>query len=58
MPSSIPYNHPSLVLGNVADTGVLDLCSQIQQCNNQIEIAQDTSKLVDYYEKESVHDIE
>jgi hypothetical protein len=42
MPSSIPYNHPSLVLGNVADTGVLDLCSQIQQCNNQIDIAQDT----------------
>jgi hypothetical protein len=42
MPSSIPYNHPSLVLGNIADTGVLDLCNQIQQFNTQIDITQDT----------------
>lgn len=41
MPSSIPYNHPSLVLGNIADTRVLDILKQVDSCQVKIDAAQD-----------------
>jgi hypothetical protein len=41
MPTSIPYNHPSLVLGNVADTRVLDILKQVDSCQSKIDAAQD-----------------
>lgn len=41
MPSSIPYNHPSLVLGNLVDTRVLGLLKQIDTCNQVVDAAQD-----------------
>lgn len=41
MPSSIPYNHPSLVLGNTVDTRVLDLLSKINALQANTDAAQD-----------------
>ncbi len=41
MSSSIPYDHPSLVLGNVADTKVLDLLKQIDSLQSKIDAAKD-----------------
>ncbi len=41
MPTSIPYDHPSLILGNVVDTKVLDLLHQIVKLQSNIDIAQD-----------------
>ncbi|MCE3227017.1 MAG: hypothetical protein K0S32_1568 [Bacteroidetes bacterium] len=41
MPSSIPYNHPSLVLGNIVDTRVLDFLRQIDSCQAKIDSMQD-----------------
>lgn len=41
MPSSIPFNHPSLVLGSIADTRVLGLLTQIDACQSRIDAAQD-----------------
>jgi hypothetical protein len=41
VPTSIPYNHPSLVLGNVADTRVLDVLKQVDSCQSKIDAAQD-----------------
>jgi hypothetical protein len=41
MPSSIPYDHPSLVLGNIVDPAVLTLLKKINQCQVKIDAAQD-----------------
>lgn len=41
MPSSIPYNHPSLVLGNLVDTTILDLFQQINSQQVKITAAQE-----------------
>jgi hypothetical protein len=41
MPSSIPYDHPSLVLGNIVDTRVVDLLKQISNLQSKTEAAQE-----------------
>ncbi|MEG0517763.1 MAG: hypothetical protein RR555_02690 [Bacteroidales bacterium] len=41
MSSFIPYNHPSLVLGNVVDTKVLDCFKQITACQRKVDAEQD-----------------
>lgn len=41
MPSSVPYDHPSLVLGNIVDIRVLDLLKKINACQNSVDAAQD-----------------
>jgi len=41
MSSSIPYNHPSLVIGNIVDTRVLGLLKSIDGCQSKIDAAQD-----------------
>jgi activator of 2-hydroxyglutaryl-CoA dehydratase len=41
MPNSIPYNHPSLVLGNIIDTKVLDVLKQINSAQSTIDAAQE-----------------
>ncbi|MDR2626687.1 MAG: hypothetical protein LBC40_01475 [Dysgonamonadaceae bacterium] len=41
MSSFLSYNHPSLVLGNIVDTRVLDLSRQINNCLQKIDAAQD-----------------
>lgn len=41
MPSSIPYDHPSLALGNIIDPAVLDILQKINQCQTRIDAAQD-----------------
>lgn len=41
MPSSIPYDHPSLVLGNIVDPAVLAILKKINQCQVKIDAAQD-----------------
>lgn len=41
MPTSIPYDHPSLILGNIVDTKVLDLLNQIAKLQMDIDTAQD-----------------
>lgn len=41
MPSSIPYDHPSLVLGNIVDPSVLNILKKIIQCQTKIDAAQD-----------------
>lgn len=40
MPSSIPYDHPSLVLGNIVDTRVLDVLKKISSLQDKIDAAQ------------------
>lgn len=41
MPTSIPYDHPSLTLGAVVDTQVLDSLDQVATLNQAIDAAQD-----------------
>lgn len=41
MPGTIPYNHPSLVLGHVADTGVMLKLQQMARLQNATDAAQD-----------------
>jgi ACT domain-containing protein len=41
MPSSIPYHHPSLVLGKIVDTKVLDNLKEINKCQQNIDAAQE-----------------
>ncbi len=41
MPTTIPYDHSSLVLGNIVDTKVLDLLSEMGKKQNTIDVAQD-----------------
>lgn len=41
MPSSIPYDHPSLILGNIVDPAVLIILKKINQCQTKIDAAQD-----------------
>ena len=41
MPTSIPYDHPSLTLGAVVDTQVLDSLDQVASLNQAIDAAQD-----------------
>ena len=41
MPSSIPYDHPSLVLGNIVNPLILDKLKGISALQNRIEAAQD-----------------
>lgn len=41
MPSSIPYDHPSLVIGNVVDPAVLSILKNISKCQSKIDAAQD-----------------
>ncbi|MGX5817984.1 hypothetical protein ACWKWU_07300 [Chitinophaga lutea] len=41
MPSSIPYTHPSLTLGAIADPGMLDKLKQIGVLQSKIDAAQD-----------------
>lgn len=40
MPNSIPFDHPSLVLGNSVDTQVLEILRKISSANSSIEAAQ------------------
>ena len=40
MPSSVPYDHPSLVIGNIVDTRVLDIQTQIGNAQSVIDAAQ------------------
>ena len=40
MPNSIPYDHPSLVLGNIVDTQVLEVLKKIEVAQNSTEAAQ------------------
>jgi hypothetical protein len=42
MPSAIAYNHPSLVLGNIVDTKLLDFMSQMSRRQSDIDAAHDT----------------
>jgi len=41
MPTSIPYDHPSLVLGNIVDTKVLDILNKIAKLQTKIDSSQD-----------------
>ncbi len=41
MSSSIPYDHPSLVLGNIVDTRVLNLLKQSGNLQNKIDAARE-----------------
>lgn len=41
MSNPIPFNHPSLVLGNIIDTKVLDVIKQMQSCQQSSDIAQE-----------------
>lgn len=41
MSSSIPYDHPSLVLGNIVDPKVLDILRNISKCQVKIDSSQD-----------------
>lgn len=41
MPSSIPYDHPSLTLGNVVDPALLALLKQLGALQSKIDAAQD-----------------
>jgi len=41
MPTSIPYDHPSLVLGNIVDTKVLDILNNISKCQTKVDSSQD-----------------
>ena len=41
MPTSIPYDHPSLVLGNIIDPAVLAILKNISSCQAKIDAAQD-----------------
>lgn len=41
MPSSIPYNHPSLAIGNIADSRVLGLIKKIDGFQAKIDSAQE-----------------
>lgn len=41
MASSIPYDHPSLVLGNLVDTQVLNLFKQISSIQSRVDAAQE-----------------
>ena len=41
MPSAVPYNHPSLGLGNIIDGHVLDIITAISGCQERIDVAQD-----------------
>lgn len=41
MPISIPYNHPSLVLGNIADTKVMEKITQMRHVQSQTDAAQE-----------------
>jgi hypothetical protein len=41
MPSAIPYNHPSLILGNIIDGKVLTVIKNISACQEKIDAAQD-----------------
>lgn len=41
MPSYTPYYHPTLVLGNIADTRVLEVLKQINACQAKNEAAQE-----------------
>lgn len=41
MPSSIPYNHASLALGNIVDTNVLNLLKKIDSIQSKIDAAKD-----------------
>lgn len=41
MPSSIPYDHPSLILGNIVDPKVLDILRNISKCQIKIDSSQD-----------------
>lgn len=41
MPSSIPYDHPSLVIGNIVDPAVLSILKNISKCQSKIDAAQD-----------------
>ena len=41
MPSSIPYNHPSLVLGNIVNPDILAKLRQIGVIQARIDAAQD-----------------
>lgn len=41
MPISIPYNHPSLVLGGIADTKVMEKITQMRRVQSQTDAAQE-----------------
>jgi len=41
MPNSIPYNHPSMVLGNIIDTKVMAILKQIGSAQSTIDAAQE-----------------
>src|SRR5579859_4253650 len=41
MPSSIPYDHPSLVLGNIVNSAILSKLRQINTMQAKIDVAQD-----------------
>lgn len=42
MPSSIPFDHPSLVLGNIVDTFILNQMKKINNLQSKIDAAHDT----------------
>ena len=46
MPSAVPYNHPSLVFGNIIDVKVLDIITAISSCQATIDAAQDNLNLL------------
>lgn len=41
MPTSIPYNHPSLVLGNIADTKVMEQIDRMTRIQGETDAAQE-----------------
>jgi hypothetical protein len=41
MPSAITYSHPSLSLGNVVDTQLLDLINKISRCQADMDVARE-----------------
>ncbi|MBA3681421.1 MAG: hypothetical protein H0W73_09685 [Bacteroidetes bacterium] len=41
MPTSIPYDHPSLVLGNIVDPRVLTILKSISKCQAKVDSSQD-----------------